>query len=154
MYAGTLEGHGLRELKDYAEKFMDNLKYDTRRLETLYEVFRHKLAHLCYPYPVFNTATKKNRFHNQPVQRVTWTVYASKRKEPIEVIDFPTPQYVERSLRPWDVWYNCRTCISLPMLRGDIIKSIYGASGYLRALEGDPKLRENFAKCMRVYFPP
>jgi hypothetical protein len=50
-------------------------------------MFRHKLAHLGYLPVVFETATKPNRFVGQPQRRVTWTVYASKRKHPIELVE-------------------------------------------------------------------
>jgi hypothetical protein len=36
----------------------------------------------------------------------------------------------------------------------DIVKSIYGRSGYLRNLKSDQKAREHFARCMVLYFPP
>jgi hypothetical protein len=152
LYAGRLEGQSLKELKEYAATFMNQTNYDSLRLEILYVMFRHKLAHLGYLPVVFDTATKPNRF-GQPHRRITWTVYASRRKRPIEIEDFTAQQYLKRRKHypSWCVPYNCRVRISLRHLQTDIIKS---TSGYLRALEADSKIRHNFAACMRVYFPP
>jgi hypothetical protein len=152
--SGTLEHQHLKELKAYAGRFMNSQNYDTLRLEILYEMFRHKLAHLGYLPVVFDTATKPNRFSGQPRRHITWGVYATRRKQPIEVEDLTTQQYLTRATYPWHVPYDCRVRISLQHLQIDIIKSIYGPSGYLRALEADSRLRNNFAVCMRYYFPP
>ena len=153
LYAGTLERHSLHELKAYAGRFMNPSHYDSLRLEILYEMFRHKLAHLGYLPVVFDTATKPKTFSIQ--KRLTWTVYASKRTQPIEIKDFTTPQYLTREHYPrWQIPYDCRVRISLRRLQTDIIKSINGRSGYLSALEGESTLLEKFAACMRYYFPP
>src|SRR6266540_1935510 len=140
LYAGTLEYQRLDELKAYAGRFMNPANYDSLRLEILYEMFRHKLAHLGYLPVVFDTTTttkrKSNRFSGQPPRRITWTVCASRREQPIEIKDLTTPQYPKREhYPPWRIPYDCRVYISLKRLQTDIRKSIYGRSGYLRALE-------------------
>ena len=76
LYAGKLEGQGLSELKSYAARFMDVANYDPLRLQILYLAFRHKLAHLSFPYVVFDTASRKE-FASHKQRRVTWTVHAS-----------------------------------------------------------------------------
>jgi hypothetical protein len=153
LYAGKLEGHGLSELKCYAAQFMDPSKYDPLRLEILYLAFRHKLAHLSFPYVVFDTTSKKE-FSGHKQRRVTWTVHASKRTPPIELVDFQTPKVLQKTLRPWSVSYNCRVIISVRTLQIDIIKSIYGPTGYICRLQSEPVARERFARCMKVLFPP
>jgi hypothetical protein len=61
LYAGNLRDHSLKELKEYAGKFMKaEYTADARRLDILYECLRHKIAHLAYPYSVFDTDTKPN----------------------------------------------------------------------------------------------
>jgi hypothetical protein len=152
LYAGTLTKHGLKELKKYAAKFMDPTEYTPIRLEILYEFLRHKIAHLAYPYPVFDTVTKPLVFRGQPKRRVTWTVYASKRRPAIELVDFATPQFLSKTVRPWSVSYNCRIKISVRGLQIDICKSLLGKSGYLRHLVSDGASREHFAHCMNDYF--
>ena len=154
LYAGKLEGHGPRELTAYAAKFMNSAHYGSLQLEVLREAFRHKLAHLAYPYVVFDTATKPRSFIGQPARRITWTVYAAKRSLPIEVLDLPTRQFLSQTTRPWPVWFNCRVKISVRKLFTDIVKSIYGPSGYLRTLQVDRTAREHFARCMVLYYPP
>jgi hypothetical protein len=133
---------------------MNPVHYDSSRLEILREAFRHKLAHLAYPYIVFDTATRPRRFVGQQPRRITWTVNANDRTLPIEVVDFPTPQSFSRTATPWPVSYNCRVKISVRRLQIDVVKSIYGRSGYLHNLQFDRKAREHFARCMVLYFPP
>jgi hypothetical protein len=152
LHAGKLEGHGLIDLKRYAAQFMNAVNYDTDRLEILYLAFRHKLAHLSFPYIVFDTKTKKITSGKQRL--VTWSVHATKRNPPIELIDFATPQFMQKTLRPWPVEYNCRAIISVRSLQIDIIKSIYGKAGYLHHIRTDSMARERFARCMKVIFPP
>src|SRR5262249_44729396 len=143
LYAGKLEGHGLKELKAYATKFMDRSNYGSLELEILYEMFRHKLAHLAYLPAVFDTATKRKRFSGQPARRITWIVYARRRKGPIEIEDLTTQQYLRKRKHypSWDVPYDCIVRISVKHFQTDIIKSIYGHTGFLRALKADPTIR-------------
>jgi len=152
LYAGKLEGSGLSELKNYTTRFMEPTNYDRLRIEVLYLAFRHKLAHLSFPYVVFDTATRRE-FAGQKHRRITWTVHASKRGTPIELIDYATPQFLKRSLRPWSVSYDCRAIISVRKFQIDIVRSIYGPRGYLRCLQSELTVRENFAKCMKILFP-
>ena len=58
LYAGRFHRHGLKELKQYAAKFMEpEYTSDNRRLEVFrYECLRHKVAHLAYPYAVSTPA--------------------------------------------------------------------------------------------------
>src|SRR5262245_55901841 len=58
LYAGNLKTHSLKELKDYVRTFMDPYDYTEDRLNVLYELFRHKVAHLAIPYAVFDTSSK------------------------------------------------------------------------------------------------
>jgi hypothetical protein len=154
LYAGKLKNNGLGELKRYAKKFMKaDYTSDPRRLDILYEFLRHKIAHLAYPYPVFDTDTKQRTFKGQPRRRVTWTINASKRRPAIEVIDFPTPKLLKKTPTPWSVSYNCRIKISVRTFYADVVGSIYGPSGYLRHLQSDQEAQESFAKCMIEYFP-
>jgi hypothetical protein len=76
LYAGKLEGHALKELKNYASKFM-GAEYTADRVDVLYECFRHKVAHLAQPYAVFDTQSKPNTFGGQGRRLITWTVRAS-----------------------------------------------------------------------------
>jgi hypothetical protein len=154
LHAGTIQHHGLAELKAYAACFMNTKHYSALQLTILYECFRHKVAHLSAPYLVFDTLTKAKAFGGHQRRRVTWTVYATKRSPPIDVIDYSTPQPFKRSLRPWPMSYNCRVKISVRSFQIDIIKSIYGPSGYLHHLTLDRAARERFARCMVDIYPP
>ena len=91
LYAGKLEGHGLSDLKKYAKQFMNATKYDDLRLEILYLAFRHKLAHLSFPFIVFNTSTKKE-YTDHKQRLVTWSVHASKRNPSYRIDRFCSPK--------------------------------------------------------------
>jgi hypothetical protein len=117
-------------------------------LDILYECLRHKVAHLAYPYAVFDTHTKK-KFRDQPRRFVTWSIHETERRPAIEIIDCPTQQLV-KTPTPWPVAYDCRIEVSVRSLAIDIVRSI---EAYLQHLRSDPKTRENFAECMKEYFP-
>jgi hypothetical protein len=153
LYAGRLEGHGLSDLKLYCARFMNAAHYDPLRLEILYLAFRHKLAHLSFPYLVFDTSTKRE-YSGHKQRRITWTVQATRRKPPIELIDYNSPQIMKKSLRPWPVSYDCRVVISVRSFQTDIVKSIYGSAGLLSYIKSDATARSRFAKCMKVFYPP
>src|SRR5262249_39202553 len=84
LHAGNLESRGaLKKLKNYASDFMDRTVYDSDRLEILYVMFRHKVAHLALPYAVFDA---KPKFQGQPRRLITWTVEESGTKPAIEIV--------------------------------------------------------------------
>ena len=154
LYAGDLRNQRLKELKRYAGKFMKaEYTSEPHRLDILYEALRHKIAHLAYPYPVFDTVTRQ-AFQGQPRRRITWTVYASKRRPAIALNDFTKPKLLLKTPTPWPVSYNCRIKVSIRSFQGDVVRSIYGPSGYLQHLKTDQAARARFAKCMIEYFPP
>ncbi len=164
LYAGTLKDHRLPELKTYAKKFMNPVSYDDFALEILYEMFRHKLAHFAHLYAVFDTSTASAKAHSirQRRRHITWIVCAAKQNRPVEHHDYPTqyleknfpvPRHLKKAPRPWRMAYDCKVWISIPRLRVDIIKSIYGASGYLNAVKADAQLRVNFPRCMKTIYP-
>ena len=149
LYAGTLQEQGLVELKRYAEQFMEaEYSSDPLRLNILYEFLRHKIAHLAYPYVVFDTDTKPI-FKDQPRRLVTWKVYGSERRPAIEVVDLSTPRLLT-TVTPWPVYCNCKIKVSIPSFQVDIVKSV---SRYLEHLQSDRTAQEHFAKCMIDYFP-
>jgi hypothetical protein len=47
------------DFKRYAAKFIRHPEYTPDHVNLLYECLRHKVAHLAYPYAVFDTATSK-----------------------------------------------------------------------------------------------
>jgi hypothetical protein len=125
---------------------------DRRRSEILYECLRHKVAHLAYPYAVFDTTTARSKtFDGQPRRRVTWSVHETERRPAIEIIDYSTPERLVKTPTPWPVSYDCRIEVSVRSLAIDIVWSI---EKYLQDLQSNPKARENFATRMEHYFPP
>jgi hypothetical protein len=149
LYAGKLEGHGLKELKSYASKFMDPTTYDSLRVEILYEMFRHKVAHLAQPYVVFDTHSKR-KFQSQPRRLITWTVQASGPKPTIEIVPVSPPRQVLKSATPWPVHYDHRVFIRIRGLATDIRKSV---PRYLRHLKTEKVARDRFKDCMDNFFP-
>ncbi len=151
LYSGNIMTHGIKELNDYANNFMDRTKYTTLSLAILYEGFRHKIAHLSHPYFVFDTATKAG--FPGPRRLITWTVYASDRGMPIELISYQQRQLMTKTYTPWLVEYDHRVRISIHRIKVDAVNSVYGSRGYLQRLEIDRRRRENFTKAMLQFFP-
>jgi hypothetical protein len=121
LYAGKLKGHNIVDLIRYANKFMDRNRY--RHIDLLYIMFCHKIAHIAYPYIVFDTSTD-NYLSSQRHRRITWTVYASRRTQPIELIDFSSPRSDLKTIVPWPVTYDSGMLISIRSFQTDVIKSI------------------------------
>jgi hypothetical protein len=142
LYAGTLYNQGLQELKQYAKKFMKpEYSSDGCCLEILYECLRHKVAHLAYPYAVFDTTTARSRtFDGQPRRRVTWTIHETEQRPAIKIIDYSTPKQLVKTPTPWPVLYDSRIEVSVRSLAIDIVWSI---EGYLQDLKSKPEAREN-----------
>jgi len=153
LYAGNLKTHGLTDLQTYAARFMDAANYDSDRLKLLYEGFRHKVAHLGLPYAVFDTSTKPNTFGAVSRRRLAWTVNASAQSPAIHVTKYPKPRFLQRTLTPWPVSYDHRIRVSVRKLAADVVKSIYGRSGYLYHLESDTVARQNFRSCLKDLYP-
>jgi hypothetical protein len=152
LHAGTLEKHTLAHLKNYVSTFFRH-KSDYAHLDVLYVMFRHKIAHIAYPYLVFDSA-KDNRVQSlsQP-HRITWTVGVLLGKKPIQLKNYSPRKKLQKSVTPWDVHYDARMIVSLTALRRDIIASIYGPTGYLTHLRSNQDAQNNFVKCMRQYAP-
>jgi hypothetical protein len=125
---------------------------DRRRLEILYEGLRNKIAHLGYPYVVFDTDTKLATFQGQRRRHVTWAIHSSKPRPAIKVSDRPT-KYLSRKNTPWLVPYDCVIDVSIRGFAKDIVSSVNGRSGFLRYLRSVRVARERFATCMKDYFP-
>ena len=151
LYAGSIAKQGLKleELKRYAAEFMKP-DYTADCMDMLYEFLRHKVAHLAYPYAVFDTSTKAARFSDQPRRRVTWTIHETERRPAIEIVDCSTPKQLVQTPTPWPVTYDCRIEVSVRSLAIDIVWSI---EKYLKDLKSNSETQNNFAICMKHYFP-
>ena len=152
LYAGTLERHSLKELKHYVRNFMDPSEYTEDRLNVLYELFRHKVAHLALPYAVFGTNTKPKTFGGQPRRLITWTVRASGPRPPISIVSVIPPKHILKAVTPWSVSYDHIAVIGVRSFASDIIKSV---PKYLRHLKKDKTkiALSRFKDCMNIYFP-
>jgi len=148
LYAGKLENHGVKELKKYASDFLDATTYTADRIEIMYEMFRHKVAHLAQPYVVFDTHSK-TKFQQQPRRLIAWTVQASGPRPAIEIVKV-APQQILRPPTPWPVLYDHRVYIRLKILAADIRKSV---PRYLQRVKTDSASRDTFKRCMTDCFP-
>ncbi len=149
LYAGKVKGHGLNELTQYAQAFMDGTHYNAVNLEILYKCFRHKVAHLAHPYAVFDS--KKNNIDG-PKRLITWTVYASDKVPPIEVEHCGRTK-IQKSMTPWDTYYDHRAHVRVRRLMIDAIRSTNGENGYIRYVEQSTTGQDNFVTCMSVFYP-
>jgi len=85
LYAGTLYDQKLEELTQYANEFMKP-EYTRDRLEILYECLRHKVAHLAYPYAVFDTTTARSKtLRHQSKRLVTWAIHETEQRPAIKM---------------------------------------------------------------------
>jgi hypothetical protein len=152
LYSGNLGAKRVDDLWRYGGAFLDRRKYKDLYVALLYEGFRHKIAHLGDPYYVFDTSTRPKVFQRKML--VAWTVYVRRRRDD----PFELKRVKKRPLRkfspPWPVPYDHRIIISINRLRVDLPRSVYGPKGYLERLAADPRLRENFARCIKEIFPP
>jgi hypothetical protein len=153
LYAGTMHGHGFKEFMIYTTTFLDPSKYGEEELEILYEGFRHKIAHLGHPYAVFDTDTSPRLVNKRKRRLVTWTVYAARRKNPLELKVYQAQQTVRKALAPWPVSYDCRLCISTRTLAEDIRRTIRGKHGFLYRLATEPALLSKFSNCLTSIYP-
>lgn len=149
LHVGDLKSDGLRKLKAYATDFMDSAIYDSDRLEILYEMFRHKVAHLAQPYAVFDTSTRP-AFQGQPKRLITWTVEESGAKPAIEIVPEKSRQQISTAVTPWPVYYDHRAIIRIESLASDIRQSV---PSYLRRLQTDKLACDRFRQCMKDFFP-
>jgi hypothetical protein len=141
LHAGNLKSDGLQKLKDYAADFMDSTVYDSDRLRILYEMFRHKVAHLAQPYAVF--------VQDQPKRLITWTVDESGARPTIEIVPETSPQQILRAVTPWPVYYDHRAYVRIESLASDIRESV---PKYLERLKTDKSACDRFRKCMKLFF--
>jgi hypothetical protein len=156
LHAGKLWPN-LEDLKRYTAKFIRHPEYTPDHLNLLYECLRHKVAHLAYPYAVFDThgtAKTSKIFKGQPRLLVTWTINASDRRPAIELVKYTSMRELARDRTPWVVPYDARIKVRVRRFHLDIIQSIRGPRGYLKHLESDAAARENFAAFMKGYYPP
>jgi len=152
LYAGKIKDHGRLELQSYFSHFMDRAQYPSDGLDVLYEGLRHKIAHLGHPLVVFDTATKPKVFTG-PRRRYGWTVYASERSSPIELVHYSAPKLATKHTPPWDVSYDSRIKVSVSSLSKDLIASVFKHDGYYSRLESDPAALSAFMKCMEEFYP-
>jgi hypothetical protein len=148
LHVGDLESRdALKNLDDYASDFMDRTVYDSDRLEILYKMFRHKVAHLAQPYAVFDAKPKSP---GQPRRLITWTVDESATKPAIEIVPEPETKQILNAVTPWPVFYNHRAYVRIESLASDIRESI---PRYLQRLKTDNLACGRFKACMKDFYP-
>lgn len=151
LYLGKLRDIGLRGILEYTCKFMDCTAYTEDRVAVLYELFRHKIAHLGHPYGVFDSHSVSQRHVLQKYRRrwITWQINASDYKPSIDI-----RQQSGTLLRdsPWPVPFTHKCYISVRRLSIDIPASVYGNSGYLAYLKACPDARKKFTECMYSFY--
>jgi hypothetical protein len=88
LFIGKLNGIRLNGILRYTNQFMDSSTYTDERISILYEMFRHKIAHITQPYGIFDTysvRSKKHVLRKYPRRRITWQVNASNRHTAIVI---------------------------------------------------------------------
>jgi hypothetical protein len=151
LYAGKLHFQGLNKLQKYAKKFMEpEYTDDPHLLELFYYCLRHKVAHLAYPYAVFDTHSgPTSPLHKQPRRFVTWAIHEYAQRPAIRITGCPSPPPLSTPT-PWAVSYDCLIDVHVPTLAKDIDSSI---ERYLQHLRSDQITCKRFGDCMEDYFP-
>lgn len=145
---GNLRGDALKAIQSFRRAFLRDRCYAAPNLEILYIGFRHKIAHLGAPYPVFDTSNEI-RLQAFGPKRVTWTIYARGHAgSGALLLEHHDQRYLVRTLTPWPVGYDHRLHIRLATLRNDLI----AAALRYRALVGKPRWRAKFFRAMREYY--
>lgn len=151
LYSGRLRSIGLKGILDYSGEFMDPTAYTEDRIAVLYELFRHKIAHLGHPYAVFDSHSVRNKhvLHNYERRWITWQINSSDYKP---AIDIRKQSGTLRKDPPWPVHFTHKCFISLRRLSIDIRASAYGNSGYLAYLKTSQNAIKQFTKCMHSFY--
>lgn len=151
LYAGNVNNHSRKEFLKYCADFLDSQKYAPSNLAILYEGFRHKLAHLSQPYPVFDTKTKPSL--SLPPKRIAWSIYAARRSRPLELLKYDPARVLRTTTTPWPVPYDHRLSISVRAFATDARKTLIGREGYIQKIRDSADLRTKFAECMKLFYP-
>ena len=140
---GNLEAKGVDRLVKFANSFMNPDHYSETALKVLWNVFRHKVAHVSKPYGVKHIE-KLDVDGTRGL--VTWEVTAYDLEPAIKIAFAPGTISSER--RP--AWrsgrYTHKCSIHLPTLARDIRCAISGPEGYIQRLREKSNLQENFRK--------
>jgi hypothetical protein len=146
---GDLEARGVPRIVEFANRFMNPEHYSEMALKVLWDVFRHKVAHVSRPYGVKHVA-KLNSDGKRGL--VTWEVTAFDREPAIQIAE--EPGTIPSNRRP--AWrsgrYTHKCSIHLPAMARDIRNAISGPDGYIQRVREESELQENFKKCMDQCF--
>jgi hypothetical protein len=148
LYAGNIRSAGLEDFLKFAKRFLPH--YQEYHLRILYVEFRNKLAHLAHPYFVLDTDKEPVRIGG-PRRLITWTIYASRRNPPVELVSCGKTKVMSQNT-PWDVYYDHRIHISVRSLARDARKAARGPGGYVSALCCSPDLQAKFKRCMYLFY--
>lgn len=149
---GTLEYlacmyHGRRRCNDdlvatFAIDFMPQPAYDAEAIRTLFEGFRHKVAHHGIASGVWH-----DQRHDR---RVTWAIGPDQSGPAIQLRDDARDLVFDP---PWPCRVTHIAEIHLGCLASDIKKSALGARGYVQALKARNDLVSSFVRCMQYMYP-
>jgi hypothetical protein len=148
LYAGKIERHNVKELKKYSRKFLPN-SYTNELVEIVYDCFRHKVAHLGHPYPVFDTTSNPRNISAKSRKLIGWSVKASKSAPAFTLKKLQSPKIVSSAPPGWGVKYDHAMYVSVRQFATDIVVSI---RKYLAYLRNSKVGRKRFKKCMNDYF--
>lgn len=149
LLCGNLESKGIERIVEFANRFMNTEHYSETALKVLWDVFRHKVAHVSRPYGVRHV-TKLNS--NGERCLVTWEVTEFDREPAIQIAE--ELGRIPKDRRP--TWhsgcYTHRCIVHLPTIARDIKNAISGPEGYIQSVCKESKLQKNFKKCMDQCF--
>lgn len=156
LYAGNIEKSvEIKNILTFTNIFLDNLEFTEERICLFFAMFRHKVAHVSKPYSVFDShdVPKNNPLKNYPQRRFTWKITATFGNPAIQIITKTGD--IKRTRRPsWKTASYSHVCqINLKRLIRKLPEAISGQHGYLAELSADQNVRNNFVKCMDLFYP-
>ena len=155
LFAGDIDPVGIRNILNFTNHFLDNSEFTEERVCLFFAMFRHKVAHVSRPYSVFDShnVRQTNPLRSYPRRRFTWKITATFKKPTIQIIS--NAGDLKKSRRPsWKTAPYSHICqINLKRMIQKLPEAVSGPHGYLNSLSTDPKLRQNFRRCMDSFYP-
>lgn len=151
LYVGKVKYIGLPGILEYAHTFLNRHEYTDDRVAVLYELFRHKIAHLSHPYGVFDShdVAAACILRRHPRRWITWQINASDTKPSIQIL--PISGILTKE-PPWPIQYSHKCKVSLRRLSIDISRSADATTGLLAHVKNSSSGMNQINQFMNGYY--
>lgn len=143
LHRGNIWGIGWQQISAWANIFLPQPDYSSDIIRILFSAFRHPIAHRGIASGVWVDRAKGPGLG----RRITWKVLADASRPAVRLV--PENEELTRD-PPWPCRYTHRVHAHLRSMRRDIREA---SETYVRTVQNDPRLQENFLVCMRQLYP-